>query len=406
MLSSTTFSPTLFLSQIHARDDTRTLLEGLDTLSQSIDQKSASLKVLVESNFERFVKAKATIDNVYREMKYRGAESGPGARSSVHGRHASRTSLRSKGGLNSPMAMSADSRKKNALIKESEYGVLGIKAPLLDVSAKAEDVWGPALGGREKEEHLKDFQKYVNKFKDPLELSTIISDCIKRKDYETLVEAYNRARQFADDARALSNRLGRQSPEDDELYQLMVAARVWYDVDRQIQTFKREAWKRLVSLHTLSKSESHGGRGLDQHMDVITLLLELGVGDNPIWVWLLSRYDFLKSKIQSTADHTRAEIEVLRRRLAASEKPSNQVIASHLRTLGRQSMDSKPTSSDSADVIELWEKMLAFLDSLISSQGILGDLLEFWQTAQGFIEGRIQRHCLPATTTSLKSIIN
>ncbi|KAL7921624.1 exocyst complex component Sec5 domain-containing protein [Trichoderma austrokoningii] len=392
MLSSTTFSPTLFLSQIHARADTRTLLEGLDILSQSIDQKSASLKVLVESNFERFVKAKATIDNVYREMKYRGAESGPGARGSVHGRHASRTSLRgAKGGLNSPLAMSADSRKKNALIKESEYGVLGIKVPLLDVSAKAEDVWGPALGGREKEEHLKDFQKYVNRFKDPLELSTIISDCIKRKDYETLVEAYNRARQFADDARALSDMLGRQSPEDDELYQLMVAARVWYDVDRQIQAFKREVWKRLVSLHTLSKSESHGGRGLDQHMDVITLLLELGVEDNPIWVWLLSRYDFLKSKIQSTADHTKAEIEVLRRRLAGSEKPSSRVIASHLRTLGRQSMDSKPTSSDSADVIELWEKMLAFLASLISPQGILGDLLEFWQTAQGFIEGRIQK---------------
>ncbi|KAL9488791.1 hypothetical protein ACSS6W_001068 [Trichoderma asperelloides] len=371
MLSSTTFSPALFLSQIHARADTRTLLEGLDILSQSIDQKSASLKVLVESNFERFVKAKATIDNVYREMKYRGAESGPGARG--------------------PMAMSSDSRKKNALIKESEYGVLGIKAPLLDVSAKAEDVWGPALGGREKEEHLKDFQKYVNKFKDPLELSTIISDCIKRKDYETLVEAYNRARQFADDARALSNRLGSQSPEDEELYQLMVAARVWYDVDRQIQAFKREVWKRLVSLHTLSKSESHGGRGLDQYMDVITLLLELGVGDNPIWVWLLSRYDFLKSKIQSTADHTKAEIEVLRRRLAANEKPSSRVIASHLRTLGRQSMDGKPTSSDSADVIELWEKMLAFLTSLISPQGILGELLEFWETAQGFIEGRIQK---------------
>ncbi|KAM0255838.1 hypothetical protein ACHAQJ_005343 [Trichoderma viride] len=391
MLSSTTFSPALFLSQIHASADTRTLLEGLDILSQSIDQKSASLKVLVESNFERFVKAKATIDNVYKEMKYRGTETST-SRASVHGRHASRASLRgAKAGPNNPLALSSDSRRKNALIKESEYGVLGIKVPLLDVSAKAEDVWGPALGGREKEEHLKVFQKYVNQFKDPLELSTIISDCIKRKDYETLVDAYNRARQFADDARALSNNMGRQSPDDDDLYQLMVAARVWYDVDRQISSFKRDVWKRLVSLHTLSKSESHAGRGLDQHMDVITLLLELGVEDNPIWLWLLSRYDYLKSKIQSTADHTKAEIEVLRRRLAASERPSSRVIASHLRTLGRQSMDSKPTSSDSADVIELWEKMLAFLSSLISPQGILGDLLEFWQTAQGFIEGRIQK---------------
>ncbi|KAL7785187.1 exocyst complex component Sec5 domain-containing protein [Trichoderma ceciliae] len=391
MLSSTTFSPALFLSQIHASADTRTLLEGLDILSQSIDQKSASLKVLVESNFERFVKAKATIDNVYREMKYRGTEVSPG-RASLHGRHASRASLRGgKAGPNNPLALSSDSRKKNALIKESEYGVLGIKVPLLDVSAKAEDVWGPALGGREKEENLRVFQKYVNQFKDPLELSTTISDCIKRKDYETLVEAYNRARKFADDARALSSKIRRQSPDDDDLYQLMVAARVWYDADRQIQSFKRDVWKRLVSLHTLSKSESHVGRGLDQHMDIVTLLLELGVQENPIWVWLLSRYEYLKSKIQSTADRTKAEIEVLRRRLAASEKPSSQAVACHLRTLGRQSIDSKPTSSDSADVIELWEKMLAFLSSLISPQGILGDLLEFWQTAQGFIEGRIQR---------------
>ncbi|KAJ4864651.1 exocyst complex component sec5 domain-containing protein [Trichoderma breve] len=343
MLSSTTFSPTLFLSQIHQHADTRTLLEGLDTLSQSIDQKSASLKVLVESNFERFVKAKATIDNVYKEMK---------------------------AGLNNPLALSSDSRKKNALIKESEYGVLGIKVPLLDVSAKAEDVWGPALGGREKEEHLRSFQRYVQQFKDPLELSTIISDCIKRKDYETLVEAYNRARKFADDAREVSKYIDRQMPEDDQLYQIMVAARVWYDVDRQIQSFKRDAWKRLSTLHTLSKSESHVGRGPDQHMDMISLLLELGVEDNPIWVWLMSRYEYLKTKIQSTAEHTKAEIEVLRRRL---------------------SIDSKPTSSDSADVIELWEKMLAFLTGLISPQGILGDLLEFWQTAQGFIEGRIQR---------------
>ncbi|PTB70931.1 exocyst complex subunit [Trichoderma citrinoviride] len=390
MLSSTTFSPTLFLSQVHANADTRTLLEGLDILSQSIDQKSASLKVLVESNFERFVKAKATIDNVYREMKYRGTEAG--GRASVHGRHASRTSLRGgRGGLNNPMALSADSRKKNALIKESEYGVLGIKVPLLDVSAKAEDVWGPALGGREKEEHLRAFQRYVNKFKDPLELSTTIADCIKRKDYETLVEAYNRARKFADDARALSQTIDLKTPEDDQLYQIMIAARVWYDVDHQIQSFKRDAWKRLVASHTLAKSETQVGRSPDQHMEMINLLLELGVDDSPIRVWLMSRHDYLKTKIQSTAEHTKAEIEVLRRRLAASEKPSSKTVATHLRTLGRQSLESKPTHSDSADVIELWEKMLAFLSSLISPQGILGDLLEFWQTAQGFIEGRIQK---------------
>ncbi|CRK21294.1 hypothetical protein BN1723_012321 [Verticillium longisporum] len=146
LLSSTTFSPALFLSQMHATADTQSLLMGLDVLSQSIDQKSASLKVLVETNFERFVKAKATIDNVYREMKYRGTEppSTPGRHQRGHSRHASRSSFRnSSGGMalagNSLASPGVDVRKKNAIVKESEYGVMGIKGPLLDVSAKAED---------------------------------------------------------------------------------------------------------------------------------------------------------------------------------------------------------------------------------------------------------------------------
>jgi exocyst complex component 2 len=64
------------------------------------------------------------------------------------------------------MAISPDSKKKNALTKESEYGVMGIKKPLLEVSAKAEEVWGPALGGREKEDSLKVMTGTVEKYKE------------------------------------------------------------------------------------------------------------------------------------------------------------------------------------------------------------------------------------------------
>ncbi|KAL2206423.1 hypothetical protein CC79DRAFT_1358313 [Sarocladium strictum] len=393
LLSSTTFSPALFLSQMHSTADTQKLLAGLDFLSQSIDQKSASLKVLVESNFERFVRAKSTIDNVYKEMKYRGAD--PSAnRARPHSRHASRSSYRnsigpSSGAINPFAPAAPDTRKKNALVKESEYGVAGVKAPLLDVSAKAEDVWGPALGGREKEEHLRDVSNYMGRYKDYMELSTSIADSIKRKDYETLVEEHNKARAFADDARRLARNLEGEELEDAQLYQILLAGRMWHDVDQQIQAFKRDLWKRLISLHS-PKAESIGGRAQEQHGDVIGLLLELGVDDNPIWVWLLSRYDFLKGKIQATADRSKVEIEVLRRRLANGQKPTPQIVASHLRLLGRQPVEEKPVSTDSADVLELWDKMLAFLNALLSSQGILGEVIDFWQTAQGFIDGQAQ----------------
>ncbi|KAK4134223.1 hypothetical protein BT67DRAFT_456188 [Trichocladium antarcticum] len=393
LLSSTTFSPALFLSQMHATADTQSLISGLEILSRSIDQKSASLKVLVESNFERFVRAKATIDNVYKEMKYRGADPAP-PRARTHSRHASRNSFRSGSGppaIASPLSPATDPRKKNALIKESEYGVLGVKAPLLDVSAKAEEVWGPALGGREKEEHLKTVASSLDQYKEHVETSAAIADSIKRKDYETLVEEYTKARRFADEARQLAEEAKSVQPSDEQLNRILLAARMWHDIEEQIQVLKRDTWRQLISPYNAAKADTPEQPQDDQHMELISLLLELGVEDNPVWVWLLSRYDYLKSKIQSTAERSKVEIEILRRRLANADKPTPQTIASHMWALGRQSVETRSKNLDAADVVEVWETNVAFLNNLLSPQGILGEVLEFWQTVRGFIDGKTQR---------------
>lgn len=393
-MSSTTFSPALFLSQMHATADTQSLLLGLDTLSQSIDQKSASLKVLVESNFERFVRAKSVIDNVYKEMKYRGVDPVGPPRARAHSRHASRNSFRNSSvsgaqPLSPPLAN--DPRKRNALIKESEYGVMGIKAPLLDVSAKAEDVWGPALGGREKEEVLRTVSSSIEQFREYVELSAAIAESIKRKDHDTLVEEYVKARRFADEAKLLAQQVGNAQADESRLYKVLIAARMWHDVDEQIQAFKRDVWRRLISIHTLSNVDTGSGLPQDQHMELISLLLELGVEDNPVWVWLLSRYDYLKGKVQATAERLKMEIEILRRRLANADKPAPQLMATHLKAVGRPSMASKTPAFDQADIVELWEKMVSFLTGLLSSQGIVGEVLDFWRTVDGFVDGRLQK---------------
>ncbi|PKS08998.1 hypothetical protein jhhlp_003611 [Lomentospora prolificans] len=392
LLSSTSFTPSLFLSQMHSSADSQRLLDGLNVLTRSIDEKSASLKVLVETNFERFVKAKATIDNVYKEMKFRGTEppSPSTGRARGHSRHASRNSFRASVANNSLASPVNDPRRKNALIKESEYGVLGIKTPLIDVTAKAEDVWGPALGGREKEESLKTISANIDRFKEYTELSSSIADSIKGKDHENLVEEYNKARRIADEARALAQRLGNASPTDSELYQLILACRMWHDVDEQIQVFKREVWRNLTSVQTIAKSDNMPGHHEDRQMELISLLLELGVDDNPIWLWLLSRYDFLKGRIQSTADRAKVEIEILRRRLASADKPSPQITASYLRA-SRQPVHNRGSSLDSGDVIELWEKMLSFVSTMLSQQGLLGEIIDFSHTVRDFVSGATQK---------------
>ena len=384
LLSSTTFNPQRYLSQIHSDASTQSLLQGLDSLSRSIDQKSASLKVLVESNFERFVRAKTTIDNVYAEMRSQGGEkeaekprghSRVTSRSSAHGRGVSGQGHPTPGkGVNKPLP---SDKKKHALSKESEYGIQGIKAPLIEAAVKAEEFWGPALGGREREESLRIAMDSIQKGHVMFEVSAAISDSIKRKDYSELVSNYSKTRRFSEDAQALAKgENGERSLNQGQIYQLVIAARVTSEIDEKVQEFKRDVWKRLSTFHGYSLKEDS-----EESMALIKLLLELGVEDNPIWVWLLSIYDHLRSKVSANFARARVEIEVLRRRLATNES-DHQIY--YLKNQG--------PPLDMPDIIELWELIYLSLDNLLSTNnGVLAEVIDFWDRALMFIDGKAQK---------------
>ncbi|KAI9684400.1 MAG: hypothetical protein M1829_002210 [Trizodia sp. TS-e1964] len=403
LLSSSSFSPELFLSQVHSNASTQSLMQGMDFLTRSIDQQSVSLKVLVESNFERFVRAKTTIDNVYSQMRNQGIDPHQETRKALS-RHTSRTSLgsgihsRNPGaipsnnlGINKPLP---SDKMKNALTKESEYGLAGIKAPLLESSRKAEDIWGPAFGSREREDSLKAVLSTVEAFHGIFEVGAIITDCIKRKDYDGLIEEYGKARGYCATAKTIGqDSLRAESPiSDSDLQLIVVTARMWVDVEAQIEEFKKDIWRRLAGMKSHSNSSSLSGTNSEEHMELISILLELGVQDNPIWVWLLSRYDYLRNKISTTSERSRADIEMLRRRLAKSNKPNANLVASYLRSSARHGLGNRAGTLDTVDVIELWERIHTNMTKLLSSQGgILGEVIEFWDTAMSFIEGKTQQ---------------
>ena len=95
-------------------------------------------------------------------------------------------------------------KKKNALTKESEYGVSGIKAPLLEVTAKAEEVWGPSLGGREREETMREVLTNMDQHRELFVMSGDIKESMKRNDYDNVVADYDKAMKSADAARAIA----------------------------------------------------------------------------------------------------------------------------------------------------------------------------------------------------------
>jgi exocyst complex component 2 len=389
LLSSTGFSPALFLSQVHSDASIESLLDGLNFLSRSIDQKSASLKVLVEANFERFVRAKATIDSVYTEMRNQGREQELVA----HRRSASH--LRSISGAK--QSISDSGFRKNALLKESDYGVKGIRVPLTEASVKAEEVWGPALGGREREQMLKSVLGSMEKHREVYEIGGLLSKSIKQRDYDSVFEQYRTARALTQNGKSIADAaVSKNRPlTDEETHVILALGRMWIDVDQQIQAFKRDLWRRLSEAPSTATRITTSGP-VEEYMELIGALLELGVNDNPIWVWLVSRYDYLKTKITAFCERCKVEIEILRRRLASGAEPTPQEVASYLRRTPQDSSTSPSQMLDTDQVIELWECVHTYLNKLLSSQGgILGEVLDFWDVAQSFIDGSKQK-LLPA----------
>lgn len=390
---------------MHSSASTDSLLSGLDFLSRSIEKKSASLKVLVEANFERFVGAKATIDRVYSEMRADSQDQlepppSPGKRPG-HSRGPSRTSFsarpRGASATLTPQAVAQANgeKKKNALVKESEYGVHGIKVPLTEVAVKAEEVWGPALGGKDKEDTLKSILSSVEKNRGLFEVGSAIQDAIRRKDHETIVEEYTRARKFADDARYIVEQADySKSPlTDSQIHQIIVTARMWADVEHQVEAFKRDAWKRLVSTH-FAKQEENDNQTKGQYMELITIMLELGVEENPIWLWLSSRYEHLRKRLTETCDRSKVEIEYLRRLLGNQPKPGLKVFLKHLKAVPTNNkLTAEPAKLDTSKAIEFWEFAHASMSALLAvNGGLLGEIVEYWDIAQSFIQGRAQKN--------------
>ncbi|RMZ09243.1 hypothetical protein D0862_03679 [Hortaea werneckii] len=363
LLSSTSFSPALFLSQVHQDASTEDLLRGLDYLGKSIEQKSASLKVLVESNFEKFVKAKATIDNVYAEMRTQGQEepvsprpsSGrPGGHTRGFSRSQPSSHFRTASGstfsptsAKSPGSAGMSDKRKNALTKESDYGTLGLRAPLQDLTIKAEEVWGPALGGREKEENVKMVLNALEVHKDIFRLPAAIHEAVLKQDFDTVVASWKSAQRYADQARSIADRAQQRGKHvaDKEAQQILVTAKMWADISQQIENYKKDVWKRLKT--------SHG--------------------------------------VKSPATR-----KIMRRRLAANDKQDTRLLARYLRSASSGSFGARSKVAsrdmDASSVIHFWETVTASLSHLLSpTRGILGEVLDFWTVAQSFIDGKVQK---------------
>jgi exocyst complex component 2 len=124
--------------------------------------------------------------------------------------------------------------------------------------------------------------------------------------------------------------------------------------------------------------------------------LQLGVDENPIWHWLNSRSLYLKDRIARSFERVRIEIEIQRRQLANNPNTNSRNLAKYLRSAADAGtvrvMRDGSKDIDAPNVIAFWEKVQASITALLSvSTGVLGEVVEFWETAQSFIDNKAQR---------------
>ncbi|TGZ82964.1 hypothetical protein EX30DRAFT_339213 [Ascodesmis nigricans] len=342
LISSKNFSPAAFLRDVHSNTPTPALQQGLEFLATSIAKKSESLKVLVETNFDRFVAAKATIEGVYKEMK---------------------------------------DNKFLTKDKEAEYGVGKIRAYLNEAGEKAEEVFGPVMAGRGREEGLRLLLHTLEKHGNMLDMPRSLADAIKRKDNATLLEEYQKARKYVTDVRSLvpnpAAGIG-QGVKEEHLYQLILAEKMWIEAESTVATFKDHTWAKLLEC----KADD------TMAMELISVLLEIGVEENPALIWLHALSDKIRERLQTTFESSRVEIEVARRKVGSSPQPRAHTVANYLRAPSRRLTTDGVKHYDTVVVNHFWETFESGLLSLLDPKcGILGEILGFWKSAQSFIDG-------------------
>lgn len=191
---------------------------------------------------------------------------------------------------------------KGFLSKESEYGVAKIRGSLNDAGVKANDVFGPVMAGRGREEGLRLLLQKLDQHKDMMSIPQVLTDCIQRKDHASVLEEYQKARKIVAESRELVPNpeagVGKGVKED-HIHQLVLAENMWTKVENIIETFKKDTWARLVEC----KAED------SVHMDLIGILMELGVEENPIVIWLQYQHSKILERIQTMFEGNRVEIE-------------------------------------------------------------------------------------------------
>lgn len=165
LLNSKMFDAKLFLKTVHQGASYKDLLRGLENLKAVVEKRNETIKLLVKTNFAKFVSSKSTIDAFYKEMK-----------------------------------------SKNLTAKE-EFGTRLVKRELATTNKSAQGIFGAMIERQQTARHVGVAKAVLEQCKFFFNLPFSIRESFRRGKLDAAIRSYKKGKNF------FNSRLSLQSTE-------------------------------------------------------------------------------------------------------------------------------------------------------------------------------------------------
>ncbi|KAL1921037.1 uncharacterized protein VTP21DRAFT_11672 [Calcarisporiella thermophila] len=353
IMNNKAFDPRKYVAEMHKDTSYNDLVAELERMRTSIDQRAEALKSLVHSNFDRFVNAKNTLDNVHEAMKKKGLRS------------------------------------------EEEFATRNASRALEEASVRASQVYGPLLERRAKAEKIRGTLNVLEKYKFFFSLPSTLQGHTKQRKYDAVVRDYKKGK-F----------LYQSSTENDAESEVATAAGAKGNVVFTEQNRKvfEKIWSEVDSIivdlrATLFRQLSEFWRPMDDQEKTINILVELDSQTDPVWFYLDSQYKWIVGSLNEAYDEEMEKIQALRNSMSSLQDINRyRALALKRAILASNTKNFEASLSKELDV-EIWQAMLNLVKTL--SDMLLRSLPDFWKLCKSFIEGKFQNKT-SATLTSTR----
>ncbi|BGP36516.1 Exocyst complex component S5 [Rhodotorula kratochvilovae] len=350
LLHSKSFDPKVFLSTVHPNATFKDLNVGREKLKEALEQRSGALKLLVESEWDRFVAVKAATETVFEEMKDGG-----------------------------PLSPGAD------------YGVKSMRDTLKTASSRAETVFQPIVDARTKAERLKSTLGVFERSKFFFNLPTILGEAVEEGRYEVALQAYKKGRYILASRPAQLLGLPVPTTPQQQQQQKRIYDKVWGQVEKIIGDLRATLGKRLRDTK----------RGLDEVEKTIEILLELDPSDDPVWIFFDTQHRHILQLLRTSAEASMSRIRIAMDQRGEVEDNDRRQAADLRACVGSLETLEGERVRENAAGVEVWRLIFDLVRNL--NEVIMQTLPSFWKVAKGYMEGKYQKKNASASSASRRS---